>query len=119
MWTGRCTAWRALSRRTTQVFGTVPIMAETSPDPTVRGDREIIAAALDHVRRGRHAVGTRPACPAGDDLVDVRQRVRGVAGLRIVDRSALLSRNLDRRSWPWPGIPPAPLWTRADPAPTL
>ncbi|MGW3106297.1 GMC oxidoreductase [Streptomyces sp. NPDC001100] len=116
---GRCTAWRALTRRRTQVFGTVPIMAETSPDPTVRDEQEIIAAALDHVRRGRHAAGTRPACPAGDDLVDIRPRVRGIAGLRIVDSSALLSRNLDRRSWPWPGAPPAPLRIRADLAPTL
>ena len=91
-------------------------MAETIPGPTARDGQEIIAAGRDHGRRGNHAAGTRPACPAGDDLVDVRPRVRGIAGLRIVDRSALLSRNLGRRSWLWPGGPPAPPWTRADPA---
>ncbi|MFG2372041.1 hypothetical protein ACGFY9_11260 [Streptomyces sp. NPDC048504] len=93
-------------------------MAETIPDPTARDGQEIIGAGRDHGRRGHHAVGTRPAGLVGDDLVNVRPCVRGVAGLRIVDRSAVLSRNLDRRSWPWPGGPLTPLWARADPTPT-
>ncbi|WP_405856627.1 GMC oxidoreductase [Streptomyces sp. NBC_01515] len=73
-------------------------MAETLPGPTARDGQEIIGAGRDHGRRGHHAVGTRPAGLAGRDLVGVRLRVHGIAGLRIVDRSALratLSRGLD------------------------
>ncbi|SEF02115.1 hypothetical protein SAMN05216489_09672 [Streptomyces sp. 3213] len=106
-----------------QNFGTTPIadriMAETVLDPTARDGPAIIGAGRDHGRRGHHAGGTRPAGLAGDDLGNVRPCVRGIAGLRIVDRSALLSRNLDRRSWPWADTRPSPLWTRADSAPTL
>jgi len=113
----------ALFRRMRQDFGTTPIadriMAETILDPTARDGQEIIGAGRDHGRRGHHAVGTRPAGLVGDGLVNVRPCVRGIAGLRIVGRAAMLSRNLDRRSWPWPDTLPAPLWTRADPAPTL
>lgn len=61
-------------------------MAETLPGPSARDDRTIIDAALDHCRRGHQAVGTRPARPAADDLVDARPHVRGTAGLRIVCR---------------------------------
>ncbi|MBK3563285.1 MULTISPECIES: hypothetical protein [unclassified Streptomyces] len=59
-------------------------MAETRPGPTARDDRAIIEAALARCRRGHHTVGTRPARPAVDDLVDARPHVRGTAGLRIV-----------------------------------
>ncbi|WP_043677498.1 hypothetical protein [Streptomyces xylophagus] len=61
-------------------------MAETLPGPTARDDRAIIEAALGHCRRGHHAVVTRPARPAEDDLVDARLDVRGTACLRIVCR---------------------------------
>ncbi|MEV8543510.1 GMC oxidoreductase [Streptomyces sp. NPDC051572] len=85
-----------------RTFGATPIadriMAETLPGPSARVGQEIVGAGRDHGRRGHHAVGTCPAGLAGDDLVDVRLRVHGIAGLRIVDRSALratLSRSLD------------------------
>ncbi|MFJ5304723.1 hypothetical protein [Streptomyces sp. NPDC088350] len=70
-------------------------MAETLPDPTARDDWEIIDAALHQGRRDHHAVGTRPARPAVHDLGDARPRPRGIAGLRIVDGRALLSRDPD------------------------
>lgn len=109
----------ALSRRRRQDFGATPIadriMAEILPGPTARDGQEIFGAGRDHGRRGHQAIGTCPASLAGDDLVDVRGRVHGIAGLRIVDGSALLSRNLNRRSWLSPGGPPTPPWTRAGP----
>lgn len=73
-------------------------MAETLPGPTARDDRAIIDAALGHCRCGRLEVGTCPARPAVDDLVDTRPHVRGTAGLRIVYRSpppAMVSGILD------------------------
>ncbi|WP_406130135.1 hypothetical protein [Streptomyces sp. NBC_00989] len=112
-----------LFRRRRQGFGVTliadRIMAETVPGPTARDGQEIIGAGRGHGRRGHRAAGTHPAGPAGDGLVDVRPGVHGVAGLRIVDRSALVSRNLNRRSWLWPGGPPTPPRTRADPTPAL
>ena len=83
----------ALFRRIRELFGAAPIadriMAETLPGPTVRDDQEIIDAGLDHGRCGYHAVGTCAMGPAEDDVVDARLRVRGIAGLRIVDCSVL------------------------------
>jgi len=64
-------------------------MAETPPGPTVRDDRQVIDAGPDHGHCGYHAVGTCAMGPAEDDVVDARLRVRGLAGLRIVDCSAL------------------------------
>ncbi|WP_405989023.1 hypothetical protein [Streptomyces sp. NBC_00986] len=111
----------ALVRRGRQDFGTTPIvgriMAETLPGLTARDGQAVIGEGRDHGRRGHHAVGTRPAGLAGDDLVNVRPCGFGIAGLRIVDRSVLLSRNLDRRSWPWPGGPPAPALDTGRPRP--
>ncbi|WUS04796.1 GMC oxidoreductase [Streptomyces sp. NBC_01261] len=116
----------ALFRRVRQDFRDHPvadrIMAETLPASIARDGQEIIGAGRGHGRRGHHEVATCPAGLAGDDLVDLRLCVHGIAGLRIVDRSALratLFRNLNRRSRPWPESPPAPPWTRADPAPAL
>ncbi|WP_152365260.1 GMC family oxidoreductase [Microlunatus speluncae] len=62
---------------------------ETVPGPAVDTDDAIIGAGLDHGTCGYHAVGTCAMGPDDDDVVDARLRVRGVAGLRVVDASVL------------------------------
>ncbi len=80
-------------RRVRELFGTAPIakriVAETLPGPTVQDDEEIIEAGLALGYCGYHAVGTCAMGPGDDFVVDPRLRVRGVAGLRIVDASVL------------------------------
>ncbi|MGI5192871.1 GMC family oxidoreductase [Streptomyces sp. CA-288835] len=87
------TVGTALFRRMRELFETEPlagrIMAETLPGTAVRDDQEIIDAGLDHGRCGYHAIGTCAMGPAEDDAVDARLRVRGVAGLRVVDCSVM------------------------------
>jgi choline dehydrogenase len=63
------------------------IKAETVPGPSVRGDEEIIDAALAGGVCGYHAIGTCAMGPDDTDVVDSRLRVRGVTGLRVADAS--------------------------------
>ena len=76
-----------------RLLGTNPLAAlserETLPGPDARSDEDLLA----HVRRTGatvyHAVGT---CRMGQDplaVVDERLRVRGLAGLRVIDASVM------------------------------
>jgi choline dehydrogenase len=76
-----------------RLFGTGPlanrIERETVPGSRVQADQEIIDAGLTTGGCGYHAIGTCAMGPNDDDVVDPRLRVRGVAGLRVVDASVL------------------------------
>ncbi|MFC7622166.1 GMC family oxidoreductase [Microlunatus sp. GCM10028923] len=82
-------AFRALRR----LFETAPladrIERETEPGPAVGTDQEILDYVLTVGSAGYHAVGTCAMGPSAEDVVDSRLRVRGVAGLRVVDASVL------------------------------
>jgi len=63
------------------------IVAEEVPGPSVQSDEDILQAFLDQASTAFHVCGT---CRMGSDehaVVDPQLRVRGVAGLRIVDTS--------------------------------
>jgi len=62
---------------------------ETAPGHGVQTDQEILDFGLLGGTAGFHAIGTAAMGPADDDVVDSRLRVRGVAGLRVVDASVL------------------------------
>ncbi|MBE9375364.1 GMC family oxidoreductase N-terminal domain-containing protein [Saccharopolyspora sp. HNM0983] len=76
-----------------RLFGTEPLAArierETAPGPQARTDEQIVEAGLLGGSAGYHAIGTAAMGPADADVVDSRLRVRGVAGLRVVDASVL------------------------------
>lgn len=83
----------AVFRGLRRLFDTEPlarrIARETVPGGEVQTDQEIIDAGLTMGTCGYHATGTCAMGPAADDVVDARLRVRGVAGLRVVDASVL------------------------------
>jgi len=65
------------------------IVGETTPGHQVRTDDEVVDYARQHGRAGMHMVGT---CRMGSDeraVVDPQLRVRGAAGLRVVDASVM------------------------------
>jgi len=76
-----------------RLFATGPLEKridhETAPGPAVQTDEEIVGAGLLMGTCGYHAIGTCAMGPGDDDVVDSRLRVRGVAGLRVVDASVL------------------------------
>ena len=78
------------SRATFASRATAPYsVKEISPGPDVRTDDEVIDYARRNGRSGMHFAGT---CRMGGDdasVVDPQLRVRGVAGLRVVDASVL------------------------------
>ncbi|RIV39100.1 GMC family oxidoreductase [Micromonospora radicis] len=80
-------------RRARELFATGPIAkritAETLPGPAVQDDDEIVQAGVALGYCGYHAVGTCAMGPGDDSVVDPQLRVRGVAGLRVVDASVL------------------------------
>ena len=75
------------------LFATRPladrIEYETAPGDGVQTDEEIIDAGLRAGVCGYHAIGTAAMAPHEHDVVDSRLRVRGTAGLRVVDASVL------------------------------
>jgi choline dehydrogenase len=66
------------------------IAGEDFPTSAVPDDPD---TAVDYARRfgaqASHAVGSCAMGPEDDDVVDAHLRVRGVAGLRVVDASVL------------------------------
>ena len=87
------TIFTGVFRRMRELFETDPIAShlegETLPGPDVHSDGDIIDSALDRGYCGYHAIGTCAMGPADEDVVDSQLRVRGVAGLRVVDCSVL------------------------------
>jgi choline dehydrogenase len=53
----------------------------------INTDDEILDYSLNHGASGYHTLGTCSIGPDEQDVVDVRLRVRGVSGLRVVDAS--------------------------------
>jgi len=80
-------------RRMRELFATAPIAkrlaAEILPGPATSTDEEIVEAALADGYCGYHAIGTCAMGPDDEHVVDPQLRVRGVAGLRVVDASVL------------------------------
>lgn len=80
-------------RRARELFEQSPIANridhEIYPGPAATTDDELVDSALDGGYTGYHAVGSCAMGPNDDDVIDSRLRVRGVAGLRIVDCSAM------------------------------
>jgi choline dehydrogenase-like flavoprotein len=65
------------------------IVREVSPGPSFQSDDEILEAWRKHGGCGYHAIGT---CAMGSDsesVTDPELRVRGIAGLRVMDTSIL------------------------------
>ena len=86
---GRTAACRALREVFAQDAFAPYVTGEVQPGPGVETDEEWEAYARSHVQRGNHAAGT---CKMGSDpmaVVDPELRVRGVAGLRVVDASVM------------------------------
>ena len=79
-----------LVRRLVSTSALAPYVAEElQPGPGVRTDDELLEAARHHGSSGYHPCST---CRIGTDalaVVDPRLRVRGVAGLRVVDASVM------------------------------
>jgi choline dehydrogenase-like flavoprotein len=63
------------------------VVAEEAPGPDVDGPDQAVAYAAATGTGIYHAVGSCAMGPRPDDVVDARLRVRGVAGLRVVDAS--------------------------------
>jgi choline dehydrogenase len=67
-----------------------PLIAEeTSPGPALQTDEEIIDAFRQRGQAAYHACGTCRMGAFNDAVVDARLRVKGVAGLRVVDGSIM------------------------------
>lgn len=82
-----------LLRTMRKIFDQDPIAdrvsAETYPGPAATSNEELVDAALDGGFSGYHAVGTCAMGPDEEAVLDGRLRVRGVAGLRVVDCSVM------------------------------
>jgi choline dehydrogenase len=63
--------------------------AELVPGPDVRSDDELLAHARERGDTSYHPVGTCRMGTGPDAVVDPRLRVRGLAGLRVVDASIM------------------------------
>ncbi|PKW16776.1 GMC family oxidoreductase [Saccharopolyspora spinosa] len=60
---------------------------EITPGPWVSSDEDIVRDSLENGSCCYHALATCAMGPKDDDVVDPELRVRGVAGLRVVDAS--------------------------------
>lgn len=69
------------------------IEAETFPGPDVQSDDDWLAFARAEGNSSNHLVGTARMGPDGDPMavLDPRLRLRGVAGLRVIDSSVMPS----------------------------
>lgn len=65
------------------------VLDEEFPGPAVSSADDVVRYALDAGSGIYHAVGACAMGPEADDVVDPQLRVRGVAGLRVVDASVL------------------------------
>ncbi|HEX4112393.1 MAG TPA: GMC family oxidoreductase N-terminal domain-containing protein [Stellaceae bacterium] len=65
------------------------IAREIFPGAAVTGDAEIEAAIRAHASHRAHPTGTCAMGLDGDAVVDAQLRVRGIAGLRVVDASVM------------------------------
>jgi choline dehydrogenase-like flavoprotein len=63
------------------------VVGETDRTSWAQSDEEILELYKQNGHCGLHAVGTAAMGPDEADVLDSRLRVRGVAGLRIVDCS--------------------------------
>ena len=76
-----------------KLFGQEPaaevLAEETLPGAAVQTDEEILASVDRYGFSGYHATGTCAMGPDAGAVVDSRLRVRGVAGLRVVDCSVM------------------------------
>ena len=85
----------ALYRRMRDIVEQEPVAsmvaAETVPGRAVDDDASLVRAGLLYGGPGYHASGACAMGPDEGDVVDSRLRVRGVAGLRVVDVSILPS----------------------------
>lgn len=79
-----------LARRLTQTSALAPfVVAEKTPGAAVTGDQDILEAARNLSQTIYHPTST---CRMGSDpmsVVDVRLRVHGIQGLRVVDASIM------------------------------
>jgi choline dehydrogenase len=86
-------AIRAGVRRLREVYGTAPladlVKGEMEPGASTRTDAEIDAYARQRVEVGHHPVGTCSMGTGAQAVVDPQLRVRGIAGLRVVDASIM------------------------------
>jgi choline dehydrogenase len=65
------------------------VAGEDYPGPDVSSPGDVVRYALDTGSGIYHAVGASAMGPGASDVVDPQLRVRGVAGLRVVDASVL------------------------------
>ncbi len=80
--------------RLTRALAATPALApyvarELQPGADAQDDDALMAAARAHGSSGYHPVGTCRMGTDADAVVDPRLRVRGVAGLRVVDASVM------------------------------
>jgi choline dehydrogenase len=78
-----------------RIFAQAPlsdyVVEELSPTREIETDEEIVAAYRRHGSSSYHFVGTCRMGADGESVVDPQLRVRGVAGLRVIDCSVMPS----------------------------
>jgi choline dehydrogenase len=76
------------------------VAAEYRPGPDTRSDAEILDFARNTGATIFHPVGTCKMGADADAVVDHRLRVRGIAGLRVVDASIMPVLVSGNTNWP-------------------
>jgi choline dehydrogenase len=86
-------AAREMIRFIRQFFATQPasdlVSAELAPGPQCQSDAELDGYIRNTLHTGMHPVGTCAMGHTADAVVDDELRVRGIAGLRVVDASVM------------------------------